>query len=230
MREQIRRFFSYNWLSTLRINFRLLPFGQARKLPILVQGRIYTTFGPHTRLVLTNEHVTRGMLILGSMHEMVTVHGGQSMLTLLGSWELGGELHLGIGSNLYVAEGAVLTSGDGIYIGGNSKIDCFEHVRLGNNVLAGEIYISDTSAHPVMHHGKLMPMTKPIEVGDGCYFGFRTMVLRGCHIPPRCVIASGAVCTRQFTEPETLLAGVPAEVKERNVTAVTKLSSSGQSV
>ena len=65
-------------------------------------------------------------------------------------------------------------------------------------------------------------MTRPIVIGDGCYFGFRTMVLRGAVVPPHSVIGSGAVCTRDYSAGHPaghlLLTGVPAEVKATDVT------------
>ena len=125
-------------------------------------------------------------------------------------------------SCLYIHRGATLTTGRDIFVARDSQIECAERVVVGDNVLAGEIYICDSAGHSVAHGDAVQPMTRPIVIGDGCYFGFRTMVLRGAVVPPHSVIGSGAVCTRDYgaehPEGHLLLTGVPAEIKATNVT------------
>lgn len=208
-------------LATLRLNFTLLPLRQALRLPVLVKGRVRMDLGPEARLVLPAQ-VRRGMVVIGSRHETYKAAAGRTQLSLYGKWRVGGPFHLGIDSCLYVHRGATLTTGTDVFVARDSQIECAESVTLGARVLAGEIYICDTAGHPVSHGGVLQPMTRPIVVGDDCYFGFRTQVLRGAQIPPHCVIGSGAVCTRDYASAypagHLLLTGVPAEVRAEEVT------------
>ena len=209
-----------NWLATLRLNFRLLPWRQALRLPIVVQGALRLDIGPEARIVLPSD-APHGTVVLGSRHETYRASAGRGQLSIFGTWQVKGKVRIGVDSCLYIHRSAELTTGDGVFIARDSQIECAECVTIGNHVLAGEIYICDTAAHTVMHHGKQQPMTRAIRIGDGCYFGFRTMVLRGAQLPPRCVIGSGAVCTRdhvaEHPEGGLLLTGVPAEVKTTGV-------------
>lgn len=213
--------FYMNILSTLKLNFRLLPWRQACRLPIVVEGPLRVDIGPEAKLLLPPD-AKRGTVVIGSRHETYKAAAGKTQFSLYGTWQVEGRVRIGIDSCLYIHRKATFHTGDGVFIARDSQIECAEAITLGNQVLAGEIYLCDTAGHPVSHQGKSLPMTRPIMIGDGCYFGFRTQVLRGTVIPPHCVIGSGAVCTRNYAEahPEghLLLTGVPAEVKATDVT------------
>lgn len=211
-----------NLLATLKLNFRLLPLHQAWHLPIVVDGRLRLDLGPEARVELPANGICRGLVRLGSRHETYKAAAGKSQLTLHGTWKVAGPVRIGVDSCVYIHRGATLTTGRDVFIARDSQIECFSQVSLGNNLLAGEVYICDTAGHAVSHHGVVQPMTKPIVVGDGCYLGFRTQLLRGTRIPAHSVVGSGAVCTRDYAasnpEGHVLLVGVPAQVHATDVT------------
>ena len=213
--------FRTNWLATLKLNLKLLPWHQARRLPIVVEGPLRIEIGEEARIVLPNE-AAKATITLGSRHETYKAEAGKAQFSIFGTWEVRGRIHIGIDSCLYIHHGATLITGRDVFVARDSQIECAERVVIGDNVLAGEIYICDNAGHSVAHGKDVQPMTKPITIGDGCYFGFRTMVLRGAVIPPHSVIGSGAVCTRDYSaehpEGHLLLTGVPAEVKASDVT------------
>lgn len=213
--------FPMNLLATLKLNLKLLPWRQALRLPIVVQGPLRLELGPKARLELPAV-AGRAMVILGSRHETYKAGAGKGQFSLHGTWKVGGNVRIGLDSCLYIHAGATFTTGKDVYIARDSQIECASEVTIDDHVLMGETYICDTAAHPVKHGASLQPMTRPIHIEEGCYFGFRTMVLRGAKIPPHCVIGSGAVCTRDYTvthpDGHLLLTGVPAEVKATDVT------------
>ena len=208
-------------LSTLLLNLRLLPLRQALRLPIVVEGSMRIEIGKGARLILPPD-AARGTIILGSRHETYKAASGRGQFSLHGTWQVRGRIRIGVDSCLYIHRGGTLTTGDGVYIARDSQVECAHEVTIGNQVLAGEIYICDNSGHPVTHGTEPQPMCRPLHIADGCYFGYRTMVLRGASIPPHSVIGSGAVCTRDYTSAHPsghlLLTGVPADVRATDVT------------
>ena len=56
----------------------------------------------------------------------------------------------------------------------------------------------------------------PIEIGDGCWIGARSVILGGVRIGAGSVIAAGSVVTRDIPK-NVLAAGVPAKVKKNLV-------------
>lgn len=214
-------FFRTNWLATLKLNLKLLPWHQACRLPIVVEGPLRIEIGEGARIVLP-EDAPKGTVTLGSRHETYKAEAGKAQFSIFGNWEVKGKIRIGLDSCLYIHRGATLTTGRDVFVARDSQIECAERVVVGDNVLAGEIYICDSAGHSVAHGEAVQPMTRPIVIGDGCYFGFRTMVLRGAVVPPHSVIGSGAVCTRDYSaghpEGHLLLTGVPAEIKATDVT------------
>jgi maltose O-acetyltransferase len=57
-------------------------------------------------------------------------------------------------------------------------------------------------------------MALPIEIGDGCWIGARSVILGGVRIGAGCVVAAGSVVTRDVPN-NTLVAGVPARIKRQ---------------
>jgi maltose O-acetyltransferase len=57
-------------------------------------------------------------------------------------------------------------------------------------------------------------MARPIEIGDGCWIGARSVILGGVRIGAGCVVAAGSVVTRDIPD-NMLVAGVPARIKRQ---------------
>lgn len=112
-------------------------------------------------------------------------------------------------------------------------------VKIGNNVFitlnftimaAAPIVIHDyvLIASDVMisseNHGLNPELTKsyaktplegkPVEIGEGCWLGEKSMIMPGVVLGKRCVVAAGAVVTKSFPE-YCLLAGVPAKIVKK---------------
>lgn len=87
-------------------------------------------------------------------------------------------------------------------------------ITLGNHVhiTDGVKFVTHDGGTLIYRH--LVPdleITKPIKVGDYVYFGTRSMVMPGVTIGDNCVIAAGAIVTRDVPS-NSVVAGVPARV------------------
>ena len=100
-------------------------------------------------------------------------------------------------------------------------------VTLGENV-----YITD-EVRFITHDGGTLPLrkevpdleiTKPIVVGNDVYFGIRSIVLPGVTIGNRCIIAAGAIVTKDVPD-NSVVAGVPARLIKTTDEYLEKLKS-----
>jgi acetyltransferase-like isoleucine patch superfamily enzyme len=108
--------------------------------------------------------------------------------TLISGWG-----RIRIGDRVFVNSGVVLFSAKAITIGDDVAI-------------ANEAYLMDTDSHGV--EGRPVKEA-PIVIGDGTWIGARAIVLPGVQIGRRCLVAAGAVVSRDVPD-DTLVAGNPA--------------------
>lgn len=87
-------------------------------------------------------------------------------------------------------------------------------ITLGDNVYitSGVRFITHDGGTLILR--KEVPdleITKPIKVGNDVYFGVNSMVMPGVTIGNRCIIAAGAIVTKDVPD-NSVVAGVPAKV------------------
>jgi acetyltransferase-like isoleucine patch superfamily enzyme len=104
--------------------------------------------------------------------------------------------------------------GDGAYIGRHFYATVIQGILIGKRcVLSDYVYITDC-AHGLDPHGDFIlhqPLESkgPVEIGDGCFLGFRAVILPGVTLGPHCVVGANAVVTRSFPA-YSMVAGAPA--------------------
>jgi acetyltransferase-like isoleucine patch superfamily enzyme len=109
-----------------------------------------------------------------------------------------------------------ISIGDGTYIGRHCHFTAVDSIRIGARcVLSDYVYITDC-AHGLEPHGAFIlhqPLESkgPIEIGDGCFLGFRVAILPGVTLGAHCVVGANSVVTRPFPA-YSMLAGAPARL------------------
>ena len=108
----------------------------------------------------------------------------------------------------------LLTIGDNSGVGVNCEI--YGPVTIGKNVMMGPEVIIYTHDHnfsrtdiPIMEQGN--SPVEPVEIGGDCRLGRRVIIMPGVKIGRGCVIAAGAVVTKDIPD-YSVAGGVPARV------------------
>jgi len=97
--------------------------------------------------------------------------------------------------------------GDRVFINSGVVLFSVKAITIGNDVaIANEAYLMDTDSHGV--EGRPVKEA-PIVIGDGAWIGARAIILPGVTIGRRCLVAAGAVVSRDVPD-DTLVAGNPA--------------------
>jgi acetyltransferase-like isoleucine patch superfamily enzyme len=93
-------------------------------------------------------------------------------------------------------------------ITGQHIIDCTDRVHLGQfSTLAG--WQTQVLTHAI-DVGTNRQSCRPILIGEYSFVGTRAVLLPGAHVPPRSVVAAGAVVSDELEEELVIYAGVPA--------------------
>jgi acetyltransferase-like isoleucine patch superfamily enzyme len=121
-----------------------------------------------------------------------------------------------IGRDVVLKPGVEVLSPRGLKIGSHTNIG--RHVQLdsrGGITIGDNVNISDDAAIFTAEHDIQSPdfltTSAPVVIGDRVWLCFRSIVLPGVTLGEGCVVASGAVVTKD-TLPFSVVAGVPAKV------------------
>ena len=154
-----------------------------------------------------------GILRLGCQWENGKYFSSQFIMRENTKMTVGGKLNIYTKCNIWLNKNSELIIGSG-NINNGFKMSCFQKIEIGENVsIAENVTIRDTDNHFI---DKNKPSTAPIKIGDKVWIGMNAMILKGVTIGDGAVIAAGSVVNKDIPS-RCLAAGVPAEIKKRNI-------------
>lgn len=207
-------------LQTLYINFKMLPFKQALKLPIFIYTA--TEFRSLEGKIRINGYISPNMIHIGDNTRYPTTNKPLSIWTINGLIIFNGPIKFFQGTYVYVGKKATLQFGsNGTFIGSDTKIICRDNIFIGNHVeITWECQIYDTSFHYVIReNSEVYALTKKIIINDFVWVGNRTTISKGAILPSHSIVASGSLCNKDYSEhgEKCLYAGYPAMCKKSNI-------------
>ncbi len=117
--------------------------------------------------------------------------------------------------------GAKIEIGAGCGISG-STIYAMEKIEIGEDVLIGaNCKIIDNDFHPLSIE-KRNPQhvedikKSPVVIGDGCFVGANSIILKGTTLGKNCVVGAGSVVCGSFPD-DVIIAGNPAKIIKKNM-------------
>lgn len=218
-------------LSTIKINFKTLPFHQAIHFPIVVYSK-------------TNFRSLKGKIeIKGPLYFDVISIGQRGYIATakpVSNWKIEGTIvffgpiAFYQGTYLLVAKNAILTFGNvkssenyrgsSITVGTNTKIICFESITIGDFArIPWDVQLIDTSFHYIENNcGGAQSLTKAIVIGDRVWIGNRTTISKGAVIPSYSIVCSNSVVNKDLSSygEHCMFAGSPAVKKSEGLSRV----------
>lgn len=213
----IKLYFETNY-KTLIFNFHYLPLKQAIYLPVKVNKNCVF-------------HALKGTItIKGAIHPSM-IHIGFGYVGIFDRkrqrtiWENWGEVifegsaNIGHGSKLSIGINATLTIGENFKITAESSIICFKKISFKKNVLLSwDILVMDTDFHKIVNkEKKVVNAPKAIEIGEHCWIGCRSLILKGTTLPDNSIVGAGTIIAGTFEEENTVIAKNPATAILKNI-------------
>lgn len=128
-----------------------------------------------------------------------------------------------IGNDSYISTGKTgcLVFGDGFSATTSLKIACYDNIEFGKDVSCGwECTFMDTDFHRMKYlDGRESPKAYgPIRIGEGCWFGFRSVVQKNTVLPKRTTVALNSLVNKAYDIPEaSIIAGQPAKLVKTGI-------------
>lgn len=218
--NQLKFYYSVNWIKTLYFNFNKFPFQTAKKLPVFFYGPV--KFGSLSGQILINAPIRKAMIGFGQPYEMNTVHKGIAEINLSGTLTFNGHVQFGKDYFVHIKEGAFCEFGHMASLASNGKVICVEKISLGNYArLGSECQIIDTNFHAMIdtENGKTFKMTAPIQIGNYNFISNRVSIMKGTVTPDYCTIASNSLCTKDYSSlgENVLIGGISAKLLKNNI-------------
>lgn len=211
VKTKIRRL---NLYKTIVINFRTQPFNKAIKFPILIYGKlkIYSLRGK----VIIDAPIKTGMIKIGFNSDLFSAPRGPVMFNINGILILKGNVTFSVDTAFDISGHCELL--DLAFIGNGAKIRCWKNVHIGRNVrLASECQLFDTNFHYVrnVETGVVHRNAAPVYIGDYCWIGNRTTIMKGTKLPDYTIVAGNTLLNKDYTKQDCfapMIGGIPGKI------------------
>lgn len=213
-------FWKINWLKTLWLNFKVLPFKSAIKCPIVVA---YNTKIKNVGKIIFTKEICPAMVSFGVIRiSAFETTSNPLIFNNRGTLEIGGRLKIQPGAVFTIVKGATIKVGNCVGFGANSKVICRKSITIGNNVRCSwDTQILDSDFHFLynIEKNKYYPRTKEIVFGNDVFIGNGCTVGKGTVLPDGCVVSCISKVSGDFTNEgmNLLIAGNPAKVIKKGV-------------
>ncbi|SEH30131.1 acyltransferase [Magnetospirillum fulvum] len=121
----------------------------------------------------------------------------------------------------------IIAIGESVYIGDASILSAMERIEIGQGTLvAHNVQIFDNDSHPINAEDRVNDFRKklgyklpravtiahaPVSIGERCWLGMNSIVMKGVTIGNDTIVASGSVVVTDLP-PSVIAAGNPARV------------------
>lgn len=104
-------------------------------------------------------------------------------------------------AEVIVVEHGKLDLGNNVGIGAGNRIICRDSIKIGNDTIIGPNVMIYDHDHLFSHEtgvNRREYRTAEISIGDRCWIGANTVILRGTQIGDNCIIGAGSVIKGVF--------------------------------
>lgn len=188
-------------LKTLFYNFKILPFKQAYRLPIIISKKT-TIYLSHKRCIKFEDPKPRFGSLRFGLSDLEFTYDCNSFVNIIGEIIIKGTgFHVfAPGLSLNIRENGVLIIGNNFSTAPHLRLTCSKKITIGeDNMWSFYNLVMDTDSHHIYDEdNKLINAPKEIEFANHCWLGAYCKVLKGAFIPEGCIIGSGSIVTKRL--------------------------------
>lgn len=218
-----RHLWHTRYLKSLYVNFRVLPFRQAIRMPIVIIAPVKIRNLSGRCIIKKQIHYK--MFCIGTDVDNMPQSFLPAQLNIQGTLVLNGFVSLNKGASLVVWPDATMTLGDDVMICSGVTIKAVNNVTVGNHVMiSAGCFIMDSSIHCI-YNTNTMETDCPdgeITIGNNVWLNMYTDVIKWGSVPDGCITTRYSLINK-IQDPDDInciLAGQPAKVIKRGYSQV----------
>lgn len=209
---------------TIIFNFKVLPFRQAIKLPILITYNVKVA-NLIRNSVMINSDLAMFMIKInwtngspGAYHSHKKT--GYLNIKRHGKIIFNGRADFSSGISIRVDKGE-LNIGDSFSCNRQCFLSCSSGILIEDDVLLGwGVNIRDSDGHEIYNLNNPDLITnepESVRIGTHTWLASNVDVLKGATIPSDCIVGYNSFVGKKFKESNCIIAGYPAKVVKRNI-------------
>jgi len=229
MKDKLQLLFRghFSLFKTLYLNFRVLPFRQAFRMPFIVSRDVRIRGCQKGSIkILSEPKIFMISFGFGGSPDLTLYNSRKSVLEIDKNAQLifKGKAHFAPHFSVLVKDGAIMTIGSGFSCNNGCKFSCSSGIMLGDNcLLGGDVIIRDSDGHMVFTQPiDGSPRTthkccKPVAIGNHVWICNKSDILKGVTIGDDCIVSYGSLVVKSFPQNHLLIGGHPAVAIMENV-------------
>ena len=208
-------------IKSIYLNFYLLPFHQAYKLPILFSKNLKILSIHRGNIGIDSDIVKTGMVQIGYDNAgIIDSRYQRSVLQFSRNSKLifRGNAKLCSGTRIVVGNKAKMIVENGVAITGNTSLICYCGIEIGSDtIISWDCLIMDTDFHKIIENGSVVNNDKPIYIGTHVWIGCKNTILKGSYIPKDVIIAANPTIAKKLIKSNCIYGGTPVRLLKENV-------------
>ena len=209
--------FLYNaWLfpKNLYVNFKVLPFNQAKKMPIFIGLRVQVKDLSRDSIIIETDNIYKKMITIGrgGSDGIAQTQNGLLSVQKNGQLIFKGPAYFHSGARIWIGENSQVVIGKDFSANKNLTLFYEGKMSIDDECMIGwNVEIVDGNGHTVIENGVPKSKNCNINIGSHVWIGANVKISRSVTIGDNSIIAYGSTVTGGFFENNTLLGGYPAK-------------------
>ena len=207
-------------IKTVYYNFKYLPFGQAKYMPMIVakgviirgKGKIFLEWDP-----ASSPNIYLGGKALKWMPEPRKI---PTIFYIEGELHIKAGFYFGSGGGMEIERGATLTFDRNFNATAKCTIICRNNISFGQDVLVSwDTLIMDSDQHTIFNINSIEDRNYDgsIQIGNHIWISSKVTILKNTIVGSGCVIGSETLVHGNFNRENMLIAGNPARICKEKI-------------
>lgn len=123
-------------------------------------------------------------------------------------------------STLCIRESGSLDIQKGVFMNSGVVVTCREHISIGEDTLFGPNVLIYDHDHAINQNGlveKKKFVTKPVDIGKGCWIGAGTVILKGTVVGDNSIVGAGCVLNGIYPPNSVIVQKRETSIREKKI-------------